>query len=337
MDIQIRERWNITVLTEAARRYGIAADQIRPLDAFESFIFEYQAGPRAYILRIAHSLRRTEALIQGEAEWINFLAEGGVGAARAVPSCSGSLVETIPDGQGGSFLATAFEKAAGHPPWDLWSPRLYETYGELIGRMHARSKDYQPSNPALRRPDWDADLFEFVERYLPVSESAAVEKYRALKAAALRLPRSRDVYGLIHQDAHGSNLLVDQAGQITLFDFDECAYSWFINEIAIVLFYIVQDAEDAPTFTAEFLTHFLRGYTRACPLDRTWLAHVPLFLKLRELEMYAVLHRDFDVENIDNEWCARFMRGRKKRIEQDQPFIDFDFSAFSESAIIRFL
>ena len=44
-------------------RYGIASDQIRPLDVFESFIYEFERGPFAYILRIGHSLRRTEALI----------------------------------------------------------------------------------------------------------------------------------------------------------------------------------------------------------------------------------------------------------------------------------
>ena len=35
-----------------------------------------------------------------------------------------------------------------------------------------------------------------------------------------------------------SNFFVDEAGQITLFDFDDCAHNWFINDVAIVLFYI---------------------------------------------------------------------------------------------------
>jgi Ser/Thr protein kinase RdoA (MazF antagonist) len=123
---------------------------------------------------------------------------------------------------------------------------------------------------------------------------------------------------------------VDEAGRITLFDFDECAYSWFANDLAIVLFYIVMDAADWPAFTREFLTHFLRGYRRASRLDTRWLLEFPHFLKLREIELYAVMHRDFDVSNIDNEWCARFMQGRKDRIEQDVPFIDFDFGLLSE-------
>ena len=66
---------------------------------------------------------------------------------------------------------------------------------------------------------------------------------------------------------------MDEAGTLTLFDFDDCVYSWFINDIAIVLFYISMDAEElgfpsAAAFTQEFMTHFLRGYRQAYPLDR---------------------------------------------------------------------
>ena len=38
----------------------------------------------------------------------------------------------------------------------------------------------------------------------------------------------------------------------------------------------------------------------------------------------AVIHRDFDVTQIDDPWCASFMRGRKQRIENDIPFIDIN-------------
>lgn len=325
MDQFIVDRYTDAILHEAMRRYGIADGQIRPLDAFENFIYAFERETGAYILRIAHTFRRDESLIQGEMEWINFLAEGGVSVSRAIPSENGVLVEAIADSQGGTFLVSAFVKAQGRPPWALWTPQLYETYGHTIGRMHALSKQYRPSQPAWKRPDWDDPLFEFVERYLPASESVAVQKYRDLCAHVNTLARDPESHGLIHQDAHGSNLFVDDAGRITLFDFDECAYSWFVNEIAIVLFYIVQDAEDWRAFTQEFMAHFLRGYRRACSLDPAWLKEIPAFLKMREIELYAVMFRDFAGETMDNEWCARFMHGRKSKIEQGVPYVDFDF------------
>jgi amicoumacin kinase len=91
----------------------------------------------------------------------------------------------------------------------------------------------------------------------------------------------------------------------------------------------VMDADDWPAFTQEFMTHFLRGYRQVYDLEPHWLPQIPHFLKLRELELYGVIHRDFDVNQIDHEWCARFMQGRKARIEQDMPFIDFDFMSLA--------
>jgi Ser/Thr protein kinase RdoA (MazF antagonist) len=329
MDQRIRDRYSDSILHEAMQRYGIASNQIRPLDAFESFIYEFDRDAGAFILRVGHSLRRSEALIQGEVDWINHLAAGGVSVARAIHSGAGQLVEAIDDDQGGQFLVTAFVKALGQSPWDLWSPALYETYGRLLGGMHALATRYRPADPAWRRPEWDDPSMELVEPYLPPSEAVAKRKYQALRDHINTLPKENMSYGLIHQDAHGSNFLVDEAGTITLFDFDDCAYSWFANDIAIALFYTVMDAEDWPAFTQEFMTHFLVGYRQAHPLEAAWLKEMPRFLKLREIELYAVIHRDFDIHNIDHWWCARFMQDRKHKIEHDVPFIDFDFETLA--------
>lgn len=330
MEQSIRDRYHDDILYEARRRYGIAADQIRPLDAFESFIFEFERESEAFILRIGHSLRRSEALILGEVDWINHLAAAGVSVAKAIGSQTGRLVEVIDDGQGGQFLATVFVKAQGRPAWEIgWSPTLFESYGQLLGSMHVQTRNYRPALAAWQRPQWDDPFLEFVDRFLPPSESVARHKHRLVLDHLDTLPRDNTVYGLIHQDAHASNFLVDETGRITLFDFDECAYSWFANDIAIALFYTVQDAEDSLAFTHEFMTCFLQGYRRVCSLAPRWLSEIPYFLKLRELELYAVIHRDFDVNHIDNWWCERFMRDRKTRIAHDIPFIDFDFTSLT--------
>jgi Ser/Thr protein kinase RdoA (MazF antagonist) len=329
MDQKIKDRFNDNILQEAMRRYGIPKSQIHSLDAFESFIYEFERGAHAYILRVAHSLRRSEVLVLGELDWIDYLAERGVSVARAIPSESGNLVEVIEDQWGGAFLVTAFVKARGQAPWDLWTPKLYKSYGEMLGRIHTLSKSYQPKQMSWKRPDWDDALFEFVESYLPESEGVAKKKYTDICQHVNTFVKDRESYGLTHQDAHGNNLFVDASGQITFFDFDECAYNWFINDIAVVLFYIVQDAEDWLAFTEEFMSHFLRGYVQECPLDSRWLKEIPNFLKIRELELYAVMHRDFDVNNIEDEWCARFMNQRKYRIDHDVPFIDFEFQSLS--------
>ena len=335
MEKFIRDRFNDAILHEAARRYGVPPDAVRVLDSFESFIFEFQRQGKEYILRIGHSARRNQTLIEGEVEWINYLVAGGVSVAQAIYSVSNNLVEAISDGQGGDFLAVAFVKAAGGPPWSRWTPALYETYGETIGRMHALTKRFHQAGAPRKRPEWDDPVFEFVHSYAPASEAIARQKYQQACDHVRTLPKDSESYGLTHQDAHGGNLFVDEAGRITLFDFDDCAYNWLVNDIAMVLFYILRDEEavaayaDATAFTREFMSHFLRGYQRACPLHASWLREIPYFLKIRELELYAVIHRDFDVNNLDNKWIANFMAGRKERIEAGLPYIDFDFEALA--------
>lgn len=329
MEPQIKDRYSDTILQEAMRRYAIGAGAIRPLDAVENFVYEFERDGRRYILRLAHSLRRTEALIAGEVDWVNYLAANGVAVSPAIRSQHGRFVEQLEDGQGGHFLATAFIKAEGQPPWELWTPALYADFGRLLGRMHALAVDYEPAQPAWRRPQWDDEMMDFVARYLPASESVARQKYEALCNYARTLPTHNGCYGLVHFDANGSNLRVAENGRLTIFDFDECAYTWFANDIAIALFALALGTPDPPAFTAEFMPHFLRGYQRAYILERPWLREIPVFLKMVEIFLYAVIHRDFDVHNITDEWCARFMNGRKARIEHDVPCIDFDFDSLA--------
>ena len=165
MEFAIRSRYNDHILHEAMRRYAIAPEQISLLDGFESYIYEFTQNGGSYILRIGHSLHRTPDLIRGEVAWINYLAEGGAGVARAMHSTADQLVEAIDDGQGGQFLTTAFYKAPGNHVWEEgWTPARYTAYGQLLGRIHALSRHYTPADPTLRRYEWN-DPLVFIDNF----------------------------------------------------------------------------------------------------------------------------------------------------------------------------
>jgi Ser/Thr protein kinase RdoA (MazF antagonist) len=326
MEERIRERYSESILKQAMACYGIAGDRIRLLDGFESYMYEFDRDDGEYILRVGHSIRRSEDLILGEVDWINYLARGGASVARAVKSRRGRLVEPIEDGCGGRFLATAFVRARGRPPGRAgWSPEVYRAYGGLLGRIHALSRAYEPADPAWRRPEWDDPVMLEVERFVPASETGVVERYRDVLAHIRGLPRDPASYGLIHQDAHGGNFFVDDGGNITLFDFDDCVYAWYVYDIAMVLFYMVVGKEDPAALAGEFMAHFLPAYASECGLDADWLDEMPHFLKLREIDLYAVIHRSFDVRNLEDPWCRRYMNGRRERIESGAPVVDLDF------------
>lgn len=335
MEQAIRERYSDDILQEAQRRYGIQPDNCQKLGGFESYLYEFakSGNGRSYILRIGHSKRRTVELIQGEVDWINYLAAGGAGVAKAVLSDQGNLVEMIDDGYGSHFLATAFVKAPGGSPWQMekWDETLFERYGRLLGRLHRLSRDYELPNPEWKRPSWDDPIMR-VENWLPPEERLIQEKFVATIEYLQSLPQAKAGYGLIHQDAHGGNFFVDEDYNITLFDFDDCVYGHYINDIAIVLFYAVTNRPDAEEFGPHFFDHFMRGYRQENQLDPHWFAEIPHFLKLREFDLYAIIFRSFDVNNLDDEpWVAAFMNGRKQRLENDVPYLTMDFADFAQS------
>jgi Ser/Thr protein kinase RdoA (MazF antagonist) len=330
MDKKLKDKFNDAILLEAMRRYDIAAEHIRPLNGFENFIYEFTRGRDAYVLRLNHTMRRSVPMICGEVDWINYLATGDASVAKAILSPAGNLVEQIDDGEGGFFLATAFAKAPGKPPWEAgWTPERYETYGRLIGRMHALTKDYDPADPSWKRGDSEEDIAAEVETLMPASELLALEKYRALVEQVRTLPKDRDSYGLVHYDAHEANIFIAEDGTITLFDFDDMGYNWFIGDVAMVVFYKISDVDNPVAHILEFMPHFLRGYSQENKLDLMWLNEIPTFLKLREILLYAVFHHSFDPYDSNNPWVANFMDGRKRKIEEDVPYVEFNFESLA--------
>jgi Ser/Thr protein kinase RdoA (MazF antagonist) len=321
MEKIIRERFNEGILTEVQRRYGITADGLTEMDGFESFIYAFAKGDGEYILRIGHSRRRSVNMIQGEVDWLNYLAAGGAGVARAVLSAKGELVEVLPDGQGDHFLATAFVKAkGGHVKREMWHEAFWVDYGRFLGKIHALTKNYTPSQPEWRRPDWDSPIYQETH-WLPESEGLVRQKYEELMAYLATLPQDRECYGLVHQDAHRGNFFVDEAGQITLFDFDDCMYCWYVQDIAMVLFYAITNEPDMDELARNFFKHFRQGYEEENVLDPIWYKEIPHFLKQREIDLYAVIHRSFGLEAITDSWVGRFMQERKERIENDVPYV----------------
>jgi Ser/Thr protein kinase RdoA (MazF antagonist) len=331
MDPKIAARFNDQILQNAMRCYNISPDQIELLDGFESFIYKFQRPDGKFILRIGHSDRRSPDLIRGEVDWINYLAAGGASVARAILSENGNLVEAVVDGQGAEFLCTAFVHAPGGPIHkDQINDHLFRNYGRLLGRMHALAKTYQVSNPAWKRYAWDSPQNNTATRQMPAREALALEKYQEVMAHLVTLPCDAGGYGLIHQDAHPGNFFVDDELCITLFDFDDCVYGHFIYDIAMVLFYTSIGEPDPAEYTGRFMPVFLSGYREENHLDPAWLPELPHFMKLREIDLFAAIHFSFaDGDNPDHPWAARYMKGRREKIEGDVPFITFDWSCLA--------
>jgi Ser/Thr protein kinase RdoA (MazF antagonist) len=328
MEQRIRDRFSSQILDQTTAAFGIKPENIQELGGFESFIYEFDRRGEKGILRITHDIRRTPEMILAELDWINHLKSGGAGVAGTLEAGDGNLLVKIPDQKGGYFLANAFEKASGNTHRGEWPTSLLFEYGRQIGLMHQLTMNYLPADPSWMRPAWDDPSHLEVGEFIPADEPRIREIFQDVIQEIRELPKQSNAYGLIHQDAHQGNFFVDDGGSITFFDFDDSSYSWLIEDIALVLFYAVMGQDDPVSFTKMFLDGFLPGYFSANHLDLKWFEHIPLFMKRRELDLYAVIHRSFDVENLDDPWCIWYLEGRKQKLENGVPYLDFDFGRY---------
>jgi Ser/Thr protein kinase RdoA (MazF antagonist) len=82
-----------------------------------------------------------------------------------------------------------------------------------------------------------------------------------------------------------ANLMINpqvQSGPITVIDFDDCGWSWYLADLGAVVSFI----EDTPE-AARIVYDWLDGYRRVRPIPVSDLAEIPTFVMLRRLMLTA--------------------------------------------------
>jgi Ser/Thr protein kinase RdoA (MazF antagonist) len=333
---EIVRRFNDRVRDEAACLYGVQPSDLASLTAFENFVYECTNEDGVeLILRISHSARRTLDYTLGEVEFVRYLAAAGLPVSKPVLAESGRFVERIADSEPGKyFVVTAFERAPGYvfddaPPLkSQWKPALFQELGRIFARLHARAQSYKPSNPRFKRQEWHEYDVVDVDRFAPSEERVVRERTAAIIERLNRLPSSPDGYGLIHADIHPHNFCFDE-GRITIFDFDNSEYAWFVKDIAVILFYVAraERPEHRDDAAAAFLAPFLEGYREIRRCDRAWLSAIPDMLALQRSMNYALFHQYRDPQRLD-EGALETWRRFRRDIEGDVPVLKLDFARF---------
>ena len=323
MEAVARDAFTSRVRDAIFVHFGFRASDWQDLGGFESFVFAHLAARR--IFRITHISHRSLADIQAELEFLVFLKSNGAAVSEPVAASHGKLVEQV-----GEFICCQFSLAPGRLVSQAdWHSPLFESWGQAIGQFHKLASQYQPVG--AKRFDWRADAnLDFDSRISPAETKIlglANLHYKALGD----LPADPDIYGLIHSDAHAGNFFLDEA-RLTFFDFDDCCYQWFGFDVATVLFgavlrpWVGDSAAERETEAKKFLSAFLDGYSKAFNVADFMLEQMHLFLKLRELSLYAVIHSQLDVNNLEEDFPIKVMKGRQVRLEADLPFLELDFT-----------
>lgn len=325
MENSVLNQFDERILVEATRRFSLKSGNLELISDVENFVYRDRVDETSSILRITHSSHRTLEAILGELDWMECLSANHVSVPQPVQSVNGRLVELI-DASESYFLVTAFQKMPGKTILDAkaCTPEIYRQWGQILGRMHALAKDYQPSLPSYRRAEWfEDDLVCNAEKYIATQE-IILAKYHGLIRHLRTLRKDRHSFGLIHADFTDVNFYVNNH-KITVFDFDDCIYHWFAYDIAVILYdclpWLPHDEMDRDEFARFFWGNFLLGYTQENSLEPYWLDQLNIFCKLREINLYIICHKKWDLDNL-SEQRREYLRLLKHNIENDIPYLN---------------
>ncbi|HEV7684320.1 MAG TPA: phosphotransferase [Pyrinomonadaceae bacterium] len=281
-------------LREIIKLWNGDEDSLEFLGGSNNTLYSFKAGGKGLVLRLSKISYRTESKIQAELDWIKYLARKGVSVCPPVPSGNDKLIETVRRPRQGVSLATVFIKAAGKPvdPRNrtIWNTTLFQKWGRTLGRIHKHSKSFK-CRAGYRPPDLDGDaIISLAQRTLPKAEREARKLLETYWQEISNLPKDRESYGLIHGDLNRCNFVYGN-GRLTVFDFDDSSYFWYIYDITVILyvtFLVVQDLgiRKRRAIVKNFFSHFMFGYQAENHLGREWIERLPQFLNFFDVLVF---------------------------------------------------
>lgn len=292
------------VLREGTRLYGADPAALRSRGGMDGAVYEYEQNGQGRILKFVPTPADKVDQVREKWAFADYLAEHGVRACRPLPSQGGALLELV-HGDQVTWAVTLSERMPGqHPDWKgapEYSDAIFEAWGQVLGRMHALAQCYRGGAALPHAAEEVASFTAWCARVC--GDEAMVERWHEMAATLAALPQEREGYGVVHNDLHPWNFLVseeDGKPAVTVIDFDVCLHHWFVCDIATAVFPAAVGW--IPTTWPEmgraaFLRHvwrlFMAGYNRENTLHAAWLAHMPTFLKYRQMLLYVVFSSEW--------------------------------------------
>ena len=296
-------------------------------------------GESAKIFRISLNDRSHDELL-AEAQYVRYLYENGGSVSNVLSSRNGKLVEEISHNKFTGYVSL-FEKAKGKQFYEnnyqyregVPITEYFFNIGKTIGKIHQLSKEYAPT---YRRSDFfDKYNPDYINKLIPDSYALLKSKLGEYLSALQELGFSHELYGMVHYDYNDSNYSIDfETGQITVYDFDNSYFGWFLYDLAFAWMFAVgfalweKDTTKRKEIMDNFLTVVLDGYKSETRLEDWMLDKFPFFINIVMMvliiESFEYIRSNGEEPEYDFELSYLV-----KCIEDDIPYMGFFHEIYS--------
>lgn len=282
----------------AAPAFGLDATEISILSHSENVVCDVtQADGTHVVMRLHRPGYNTVDELESEVLWVAALRDAGMRLPLAIPTVGGShytavdmgdetrqvgVVSWVDGAPLGEAIGASGDSVVEH----------YARIGEIAAQIRNHNAVWTPPD-GFRRRRWDANglvgeaplwgRFWDLDTLSPTAQSIFTAAQSTLLDELGSLSIEQDAFGLIHSDLHLGNLMAD-GDDLTVIDFDDAGYGWFVHELAVALHPVLGEPwEDAAR------SALVEGYRREHPLSDDEERLIDTFLTVRCLMIVAWL------------------------------------------------
>jgi Ser/Thr protein kinase RdoA (MazF antagonist) len=294
-----------------------AIETLMLLNATNNAVFRAETATGVYTMRIHRPGYTTAAEIASELVFLEALSRE---AELRAPIPAGPLfIGSLADGTPAHTAVFHWIAGESRSPRQL-TPDDLRRVGLYAARLHHFSQCFSPPDGFTRpRRDWDG-LFGERSHYSVGTDEVFTDSQRAIFEAVAAEVRRRiaayadqaDVRGLIHADLIPRNLLW-RDGEVCAIDFDDCAWGYFLYDLAPSLWF----ARGEPGYEAA-RNALWEGYTAVRPQPDARGDLLEAFVAARHVASCRWLAGNRHHPSIADHFSATL----KSRIEELQHFLD---------------
>lgn len=256
-----------------------------------TYLVETPNGERR-ILRVHRRGYHSPRAILSELSWIKALRKSHVVATpRIVMGLNQEQLQIWNDDTGNPYHLVMFEFADGAAPDesdDLTAQ--FQILGQLAAKLHNHTSQWTRPEGFTRLSWGVSDVFGPSPHWgdwrdapnIDAAIKTMLERCEIKVTSTLtQFGNSADRYGLIHADMRLANLLVS-GDSITLIDFDDCGFGWFLYDFAAAISFF----EHQPN-VPDLKEAWFSGYRQIRELPETHSKQMDSLIMLRRMALLA--------------------------------------------------